>query len=144
MRIQFIIDREKIFEEVAKSTAYVGVATDMYEKVATVDENEEMLNSFLESACNELLCILGAFNSRIEEPLTFVVDMPESYNKDKNEIITRLIFEYIICTIVWKWLFLMLPEKAIMWEQKIDFIKSKLTSNMNARVGIIRRKQSPF
>lgn len=144
MRTEFTIDRDEIFLEVAKSTAYVGVATDTYDKVATVDENEEMLNAFLESACNEILCILGAFNPQIEEPLTFVVDMPGTYDTYKTELITRLIFEYIVCTIIWRWLFLTLPEKAIMWSEKIGFIAGKLKNCINARTGIIRRKQSPF
>lgn len=50
MKVMFTINKEKVFEEVAKTTAYVGALNDAYEKVSTVDANEEILSSFAEVA----------------------------------------------------------------------------------------------
>lgn len=143
MKVNFNIDKAKVYEEVAKSTAYVGALNDAYEKVSTVDANEEILSSFAEVAINDILCALGAYKPVANE-LSIEVEMPQEYDTTKTEIITRLIFEYIVSVVVWKWLFLVFPEKAIMWEQKAEVAMRKIKTNINARGVRVRRPAYPF
>lgn len=143
MIISFSISREKVLEEVAKSTAYVGVAVDAYEKVATVDANEEILDSFIEVACNDLLLAFGAYEPSIES-LHFTLTVPESFDTGKAKTLERLVLEYIVSVLVWKWLYLMIPEKAVMWEQRAVETLSRIKSTMNVRTKVLRRKMSPF
>lgn len=143
MKVNFNIDKAKVYKEVAKSTAYVGALNDAYEKVSTVDANEEILSSFAEVAINDILCALGAYKPVANE-LSIEVEMPQEYDTTKTEIITRLIFEYIVSVIIWKWLYLVFPEKAIMWEQKAEVAMRKIKTNINARSGRVRRPAYPF
>lgn len=145
MKVMFTINKEKVFEEVAKTTAYVGALNDAYEKVSTVDANEEILSSFAEVAINDILCALGAYNP-VVSGLSIEVDMPQEYDTAKSEIITRLIFEYIVSVVIWKWLYLMFPEKAVMWEQKAVTALQKIKSYVNsaAKTRFLRRPMRPF
>jgi hypothetical protein len=145
MKVNFNIDKAKVFEEVAKSTAYVGALNDAYEKVSTVDANEEILSSFAEVAINDILCALGAYNP-VADGLSIEVEMPQEYDTAKSEIITRLIFEYIVSVVIWKWLYLMFPEKAVMWEQKAAEAMQRMKSNINTATGarLGRRPMRPF
>lgn len=145
MKVNFNIDRAKVFEEVAKSTAYVGALNDAYEKIATVDANEEILGPFAETAVNDILCVLGAYRP-VTSGLSIEVDMPQEYDTAKTEIITRLIFEYIVSVVIWKWLYLMFPEKAVMWEQKAAETMLRMKSNINTATGARfgRRPMRPF
>lgn len=142
--MEIVIDKDKVFLEVAKSTAYVGAATGEMERVATVDENEEMLLSFLESAYNELLCILAAYDAQIKDGTVLTMEVPGNFDMAKKGVVERLVFEFVVSTVIWKWLYLVMPEKAVMWEQKTEDLKKRIAGNMNARTGYIRRKQSPF
>jgi hypothetical protein len=121
----------------------VGALNDAYEKISTVDANEEILSSFAEVAMNDILCALGAYKPVANE-LSIEVEMPQEYDTTKTEIITRLIFEYIVSVVIWKWLFLVFPEKAIMWEQKAEVAMRKIKTNINARSGRVRRPTYPF
>lgn len=143
MKVNFNIDKAKVYEEVAKSTAYVGALNDAYEKISTVDANEEILSSFAEVAMNDILCALGAYKPVANE-LSIEVEMPETFDTTKKEIITRLILEYIVSVIIWKWLYLVFPEKAVMWEQKAEVAMRKMKININARSGHVRRPAYPF
>lgn len=143
MKIEFAISREKVLEEVAKSTAYVGIAVDAHEKIATVDANEEILGSFIEVACNDLLLVFGAYAPKVEG-LCFELTMPESFDADKVTVLERLVCEYIVSVVIWKWLFLFFPDKAIMWEQRADDIKVRIKSTVNSRGKALRRVMRPF
>ena len=145
MKVKFTINKEKVFEEVAKTTAYVGALNDAYEKVSTVDANEEILSSFAEVAMNDILCAQCAYNP-VADGLSIEVDMPQEYDTAKSEIITRLIFEYIVSVVIWKWLYLMFPEKAVMWEQKATEAMQRMKSNINTATGerFGRRPMRPF
>ena len=143
MKVNFNIEKAKVYEEVAKSTAYVGALNDAYEKISTVDANEEILSSFAEVAMNDILCALGAYKP-VSNELSIEVEMPETFDTTKTEIITRLIFEYIVSVVIWKWLFLVFPEKAIMWEQKAEVAMRKMKTNINARSGRVKRPAFPF
>lgn len=143
MKITFVISKDKVLEEVAKSTAYVGVAVDAHEKIATVDANEEILGSFIEVACNDLLLAFGAYAPKVEG-LQFELSMPDGFDTDKATILERLVFEYIVSVVIWKWLFLYLPEKAVMWEQRAEDVKTRIKSTLNSRSKVLRRVMRPF
>ena len=145
MNVNFNIDKAKVFEEVAKSTAYVGALNDAYEKIATVDANEEILGSFAETAVNDILCVLGAYRP-VADGLSIEAEMPDGYDASKTVIITRLMFEYIVSVVIWKWLYLMFPEKAVMWEQKATEAMQRMKSNINTATGARfgRRPMRPF
>ena len=141
MKITFGISKDKVLEEVAKSTAYVGVAVDAHEKIATVDANEEILASFIEVACNDLLLAFGAYAPKVEG-LQFELTIPEGF--DKATTLERLVFEYIVSVVIWKWLFLHLPEKSVMWEQRASDLKTRIKSTINSRGEVLRRVMRPF
>lgn len=143
MKIEFTISKDRVLEEVAKSTAYVGVAVDAHEKIATVDANEEILASFIEVACNDLLLAFGAYAPKVEE-LNFELSMPDGFDGGRVAVLERLVFEYVVSVVIWKWLFMFLPEKAIMWEQRATEVMTRIKSTANSRSKVLRRTQRPF
>ena len=143
MTIEFIIPKDRVLEEVAKSTAYVGVAVDAHEKIATVDANEEILGSFIEVACHDLLLAFGAYDPKVEE-LAFELTMPDGFDGARAVVLERLVFEYIVSAVIWRWLFMFFPEKAVMWEQRATEVMTRIKSTVNSRSRVLRRVQRPF
>lgn len=150
MKITFCIDKERVFDEVAKTTAYVGTMADAYELISTVDANKDILTSFMESACNELMCALGAYNAMAdsgdeeEDAMVVTAEVPKSFDMNKRVVITRLMHEYLTCALIWKWLYMSLPEKGAAWEMKMTEVKGKIVSYMNARTAWVKKKMQPF
>lgn len=143
MNVAFKIDKEGVYNEVAKTTAYIGAKNDVFEKVATEKENEELLESFIESACNDIVNLLAAYKAKIEGG-DFELSIPEA-QEDKMQIIERLVFDYMVCSVIWRWLYITMPEKAEMWAAKTEDLRIKIRTIVAVGgINKVKRKCKPF
>lgn len=70
--------------------------------------------------------------------------VPEDFSKGTVALLKDLIHEYMTCRALADWVGITYPETYSIWEAKLEEIKEKINSCMNARCGRVRRTQTPF
>ncbi len=97
-----------------------------YTKLA-VDEHTEM---------DDVLTETGAY----------VVEMmvPDDFSVTTVTLIERMIHELLVCRVLADWLWIVNPDKAPVWDDKAKRAEESLKSSLNARMGRVRKTQTPF
>lgn len=108
--IELRVNKQTVYEEVAKTTAYTGSRMEgdgsAYNRVFTTDEDQEMLARFWDEAASgateQLMPWLKEDNSTASE---YVVNLmvSSSYDTVLNESVKKSLFSYFVAMIVAKW-----------------------------------------
>lgn len=106
------IDKQEIYEEVSKVTAYIGgknVDTNgktLYDQVFVTDADKEMIDSFFSSATSNVATALEHTLKDMEtNDIGFILTlrMPSNYRTTMEKPLTESIIEYIENSIVAAW-----------------------------------------
>ena len=106
------IDKQEVYEEVSKVTAYIGgknVDTNgktLYDQVFVTDADKEMIDSFFSSAISNVATALEHTLKDMEtNDIGFILTlrMPSNFRKTMEKPLTESIIEYIENSIVAAW-----------------------------------------
>ena len=113
MEATITVNKQKVYDEVAKTTAYVGHkmdiaegAADPFGKIPTVDEDSEMLDRFFDeaahSAADTLKEWLAAEPDRTDG-VTFALHLTDNFRTAVLGGMTSSLFSFFVDTICAKW-----------------------------------------
>lgn len=106
------IDKQEVYEEVSKVTAYIGGKNvdangkTLYDQVFVTDADKEMIDSFFSSATNNVATALEHTLKDMEtNDIGFILTlrMPGNFRKTMEKPLTESIIEYIENSILAAW-----------------------------------------
>lgn len=121
-------------------------------EAGNVDRVTRMLDLAM-ARCREMLypytkhaVVRGELDNRLREREVFgvVMSVPEDFSQTSLVLLKELIHEYLVCKALGDWLGMTYPEKAQMWEAKAESAAQEIRTNLNARIGRVRRRMHPF
>ena len=82
----------------------------------------------------------------LTEPTEYVytLSVPEQFSKTTVTLLARLLHEFLVCRVLTDWFSITKPESSVNWGNKMDEAYSQIMERLNARMGRIRRTQTPF
>lgn len=141
MEVFVKVYKERVYDEVAKLTSYIGSKTivngePLYNKVFTTPEDAELLDRFWEKSVDELIDeTRHYFSLRFEEndgAACIVVDLPKDFDLNKESSLSVKAEEYSINRILTEWMSVSAPDQmevyAIKAQSALDAFKSTLHS----------------
>lgn len=106
------IDKQEVYEEVSKVTAYIGGKNvdangkTLYDQVFVTDADKEMIDSFFSSATSNVATALEqTLKDMVTNDIGFILTlrMPGNFRKTMEKPLTESIIEYIENSIVAAW-----------------------------------------
>lgn len=106
------IDKQEVYEEVSKVTAYIGGKNvdangkTLYDQVFVTDADKEMIDSFFSSATSNVATALEqTLKDMVTNDIGFILTlrMPGNFRKTMEKPLTESIIEYIENSIVAEW-----------------------------------------
>lgn len=70
--------------------------------------------------------------------------VPDDFSKTTVTLIERYIHELLVCRVLADWFSITYPDKAALWNAKADAADEGIKSSLNARIGRVRKTQTPF
>lgn len=137
------ISKRNVMEEVAKTTAYIGAKTQDFDRLAIVDENDEMLERFWSECTADVTFALS--NSIVgqcidQEAARFDVSVRETMFTSVRDSI----FSYCVEKIVGKWLELSHREEAAAHIAEGEAHLTRLIDMAFSAIVSLTRPLSPF
>lgn len=85
-------------------------------------------------------------NDVFSDPNNYSIAMrvPTTFSRTSLEYLEHLIHEYLVCRVIEDWVSIVMPDRKVIWTEKLQDIKDKIISCLSRRSGRIRRSQSPF
>ena len=76
----------------------------------------------------------------------YVVNLlvPDDFSQTTVTLIERYIHELLVCRVLADWFSITYPDKAALWDAKAEAAKQAMQSSLNARIGRVRKTQTPF
>lgn len=130
------IEKEKVYEEVAKTTSYTGKKMDDedgYDRVFTTDEDQEMLERFWNESKNTICNALKkVFLDEVETEqgeFRLQLDLSSSFDENLTTTMQSSLFSFFVMNITAKWYTLANKEEATGYATEavtyVDDIKRK-------------------
>lgn len=119
--LKFIIQQEDVYNEVAKTTSYAGVKSDdehLYDKLATIDEDAEMLERFWDETISALESTLQRFidtRSLVDGEYNLHLKISLAFNTNLKDGMQKSLFSYFTSSIISKWYKFMDKEEATLY-----------------------------
>lgn len=106
----FTLNKNEIFEEVAKTTLYTGVKMDddekAYDRIFTTDEDKIILNRFWEESkntvCDFLKRILSSENEK-DDILTIKLELSAAFDTSLESSMRSSLISFFVMNITSKW-----------------------------------------
>ncbi|MBR6775200.1 MAG: hypothetical protein IKM23_05735 [Bacteroidales bacterium] len=106
----FTIDKNKIFEEVAKTTLYTGAKMDddekAFDRIFTTDEDKIILNRFWEESKNTICDFLKRILSsedEVSDVLTIKLELSASFDTSLKASMQSSLISFFVMNITSKW-----------------------------------------
>jgi hypothetical protein len=82
----------------------------------------------------------------LTETQNYIVKLwvPDDFSHTTVVLLERMIHELLVCRVLADWFSITYPDKAAAWGAKADAAKEEIHSNLNARIGRVRKTQTPF
>jgi hypothetical protein len=145
--------RRKIYQEVARTTAYTGVKSEnaaslkdederaeMFDRLATVDEDNPLLSDYLTEASAFAAEVLRSFIASVSlagETLTFSLNASDSFDDTLTPVVVNNLNAFLTASVTARWFRLSCREKAAEWEteatRRIDSVLATLCHRMAPR-----------
>lgn len=141
--MQIEISKCAIMDEVAKTSAYIGAKTQDYDRLAIIDQNEEMLERFwneCSAAVSFSLSTSIVGQSINQETVCFYVNIPETMLTSVRDTIVS----YYVETILGKWLELSRCEEALLHINRAEAHLTRLIDMAFSAIVAVTRPLSPF
>jgi len=115
VNITLTVDKAAVYEEVAKTTSYIGQKMDddatAYDRIFTTDENQEVLERFWVEACNAateqfkpfIITVSRNTEDGKEDTFTVEMEMSSKYDINLTSGINTSLFSYFVSYIVARW-----------------------------------------
>lgn len=108
MIITFEINKQDVYEEIAKTTAYTGKKMDdsLYEKIFTTDSDKEMLQRFwLESKTTICQYLKKVLESEIEtnDIYTLTLNVSSAFDTSLQDSMLNSLYSFFVMNITAKW-----------------------------------------
>lgn len=107
--VAFTIDKDKVYEEVAKTTSYTGAKMDdetAYDRIFTTDGDKDMLERFWSESkntvCNSLKKLLAG-EEETEGIYTLSLELSNSFDEALTGSMQRSLFSFFVMNITAKW-----------------------------------------
>lgn len=149
--IKIYVKNADIFAEVAKTTAYAGAKTDSgdpattFDRVATVDPDENLLERYRQMACSELIDALRAFVTGADfsgPTLSLTLEVSGSYDDSLTRSVETDIFSFIVAAISARWFRVTWPAKAGEYGEEARGFITEATRKLYHRRRPMRIKQN--
>ena len=136
------IDKQKVYEEVAKTTAYLGAKRisdeqDTYSQFSTTDEDRLMLEGFWVECCNAATQTMKRFAVAANEQsigdgtedsvYTATLQMPDTWPDDMHNAVETELFAFFAALITAKWLDVAGSDKSDTYGNLADAKQTKLS-----------------
>lgn len=109
MEITLKINKEAVYEEVAKTTSYTGAKMedgDAYERIFTTDEDVEMLERFWNECknlvCNSLKKVLVS-ETEADGEYSLRLGLSTAFDESLTDSMQRSLFSFFVMNITAKW-----------------------------------------
>lgn len=109
MEIALKVNKEAVYDEVAKTTEYTGAKMDdehAYEVISTTDEDKTMLERFWNECknmvCNSLKKVLVS-EVEAEGDYTLTLGVSTAFDESLTESMQRSLFSFFVMNITAKW-----------------------------------------
>ncbi len=79
-----------------------------------------------------------------EEEYILRLRLPDGFSDTTVTLLEKLIHELLVYKVVKDWMSLTKPESKKAWEERIQEAEQEILSMLNARIGRVRRTQTPF
>ena len=126
--------------EAAKSGETVEAAT----KMQTSEDNFDVLNKYVSSACSKLVDVLNpvsvdvAFTEKTgnnsEVTLDYTIKVSDLYAESQNDVIKAGAFEYLVNWAIFEWLTLAFPSASQQFFQRCQLIEEGIRARINKRL----------
>ena len=126
--------------ESAKSGDTMEVAT----KMQTSEDNFDVLNKYVSSACSKLVDVLNPVSVDVEfaektgdnseVTLDYTIKVSDLYAESQNDVIKAGAFEYLVNWAIFEWLTLAFPSAAQQFFQRCQLIEEGIRARINKRL----------
>lgn len=126
--------------EAAKSGETVEAAT----KMQTSEDNFDVLNKYVSSACSKLVDVLNPVSVDVEftektgdndvVTLDYTIKVSDLYAESQNDVIKAGAFEYLVNWAIFEWLTLAFPSAAQQFYQRCQLIEEGIRARINKRL----------
>lgn len=107
--VQLTIDKDEVYEEVARTTSYTGqkMVDDegAYNRIFTTDEDQEQLGRFWDEACSDATDLLKPYISTIDVTSDYDVtlDVSSRYDSTLTGSVQSSLFSFFVYFILSRW-----------------------------------------
>ena len=78
------------------------------------------------------------------ESYDIILSLPQYFSMTTVRLLKDIIHEYLVCRVLADWMSITNPSSQKKWEEKLDYLKTKIKTSLMSRRGKIRRKMKPF
>ena len=149
--IEIDLNKDKIYREVAKTTAYSGAKrmmaedTGVYDRTSVSEAEFEMLDRFWNEACMDLANSLSSWLGNVDSASGYVtINVVDTFNFALEESLLFAMQSYMVNSLLTKWYMIANPSLAESVALERIVYKDKIAEIINKRTAPVRRKQSPF
>lgn len=144
--INIDIEKEKILQDISLNSAYAGAKSpgekDIFERVATVNEDSGILSGFFSEMCGSILEKFSgnvASSSLTESRFSLVLEVSGSFDESLSESLVNDITAYMSAGVTARWFQITLAEKAVEWDAKANLLLQRAFAKICQR----KRPQRP-
>lgn len=140
--IKVNITRSDIDKQLSMITAYAGVkgtaqpTPEDFDRIATVDEDGDILDRYWTNSANELAELLKDFIADFtlgNDSLSMTLLLSEAFDCALAKAIVEEAGEFITSSMAKSWFALTFPEKATEWEKECRRLLSEISRNIHHR-----------
>lgn len=148
--INIDIKRSLIDRQLSKITAYTGAKSkgidspDDFDRVATIDEDAELLTRYWNNAANVLAQLVKEFISNFsvnEDNIEMTLTLSESFDDSLAEGVREGMNAFVAAFIAKGWFSLTFPEKADEWRDESSRLLSEISRNIYHRRRPLRQQK---
>lgn len=146
--ITLTLRKRDIFNEIGKSTAYTGAKSDsdannlLYDRVAIVEEDTQLLDRYCDIACSELLEEIKEFVTQVDfsgENIDLTLETSGFYDDSLTPSLQTDLFAYLVASISMRWFRITLPGRAAEQQTEAARMMEKALSKLYHRRKPTRR-----
>ena len=137
------IDKDSIFEQIAKKTSYIGSKMkdeDAYDNIFTTDEDNEFFEEHFELAHAE--CIEDTETPSVSYDI--VLTVPQEMSQTTVSLVERQINEYIVSRLIAEWMMVCNIDSHSYWLERYTSIRKQINRTLLSRMKPLRRTSRPF
>lgn len=141
--IRISINRDEVYEEVAKTTAYIGGKSldangkSLYDQVFVTDADKEMLEGYWNASIGDvsvaLDSVLAFENSDSGEEETFGLRVSNLFNESLVKTLETTAFSYVVNKVVAEWCLVVSKDKAEDYLSKANALLVKMDAILYMR-----------